>query len=241
MSESQYDDPTTSKNASQLEDNHLNCCEYIRQKYPELKNQLKKDFTKLTPESMAMLEIYRTKKAENCALDKQSISQLLQENKAYGGIMDHIQPESWQTGLEDCMHFYTNRWKEWVCYRLGHDDHDRNSIREYNTRFTLPMELKELQGLGPMDYCLRYCFLSTKRTGLYQRIFSKMKDNRHRKVNLKVVMDSNGNLLGGTLTKEQADELASLFELSADCKPLTLNEFYILCAVAERLYYQKNL
>ncbi|VDQ08769.1 unnamed protein product [Trichobilharzia regenti] len=48
------------------------------------------------------------------------------------------------------------------------------------------MELKELQGLGPMDYCLRYCFLSTKRTGLYQRIYSKMKDNRHRKVNLKV-------------------------------------------------------
>ncbi|CAH8520234.1 unnamed protein product [Heterobilharzia americana] len=223
-----------------------------------------KDFSNLTPERIAILEIYRTKQAENCALDQQSMNILLEANKVYGAMMDHIQPESWQTGLEDCMHFYTiggkstvpnsksigseanvfnfnNPQIKWVSYRLGHDDHDRNSVRMYNTRFTLPMELKDLQGLSSMDYCLRYCILSTRRTGLYQRIFSKMKDNHQQTLNLSILMESIKSLLGGTLTSEQADELASLFELTPESRTLTMNEFYVLCAVAERLYYQKNL
>ncbi|CAH8543138.1 unnamed protein product [Heterobilharzia americana] len=232
------DVPSTSSET--LNENILSCCEYIQKTLPPLK-RMKKDFSNLTPERIAMLEIYRTKQAENYALDQQSMNILLETNKVYGAMMDHIQPEIWQTGLEDCMHFYTNRWKEWVSYRLGHDDHDRNSVRMYNTRFTLPMELKDLQGLSSMDYCLRYCILSTRRTGLYQRIFSKMKDNHQQTLNLSILMESIKSLLGGTLTSEQADELASLFELTPESRTLTMNEFYVLCAVAERLYYQKNL
>ncbi|KER22224.1 hypothetical protein T265_09645 [Opisthorchis viverrini] len=48
-------------------------------------------------------------------------------------------------------------------------------------------------------------------------------------------------LLGGTLEAEQAQELFSLLEINADSKALTVDEFCVLCALAERFYYRKNL
>ncbi|CAH8477027.1 unnamed protein product [Dicrocoelium dendriticum] len=96
-------------------------------------------------------------------------------------------------------------------------------------------------GLTPMAYCLKYCVISNNRYTLYQRTFGRMREYRRPKINLKALADAISGLLGGTLTEEQADELFSLFELTPENRSLTLEEFCVLCAVAERLYYQKNL
>ncbi|CAL8091032.1 unnamed protein product [Calicophoron daubneyi] len=217
----------------------LSCCEYMRRKPPPL--MYMKTFDRMTKRQLALVEHYRIAQAEHCKLGKSSMANMLEANKAFAASLGSIEPESWQTGLEDCGDFYTHRWKELIRYRLGHNDHDRNSVRDYNARFSLPMQLKELEGLSAMQYCLKYCVLSNNRIALYQRTHARMRENRRPKINVKALCDAISGLLGGTLTEEQREELVSLFDLSSESKALTMDEFYIVCAVAERLYYQKNL
>ncbi|KAF8570005.1 hypothetical protein P879_02150, partial [Paragonimus westermani] len=128
-----------------------------------------------------------------------------------------------------------------IRYRLGHNDHDRSSVRDYNTRFTLPMELKYLEGLTPMTYCLKYCIISNNRYTLYQRTHARMRENRRPRISLKAVAEALSGLLGGTLKEQQSEELFDLFELTPEHRTLTVDEFCVLCALTERLYYQKNL
>ncbi|THD28449.1 hypothetical protein D915_000779 [Fasciola hepatica] len=217
----------------------LSCCDYMRQKPPPLFYM--KQFDRITKQQLALVEHYRIAQAEHCKLGKSSMATMLETNKAYGAGLGSLEPESWQTGLEDCGDFYTHRWKELIRLRLGHNDHDRSSVREYNTRFTLPMELKDLEGLTPMTYCLKYCVLSNNRVALYQRTFARMRENRRPKINLKALSDALSTLVGGTLLPEQAEELFTLFELTPENRSLTPDEFSIVCAMTERLFYQKNL
>ncbi|KAG5446358.1 hypothetical protein CSKR_104279 [Clonorchis sinensis] len=217
----------------------LSCCEYARRKPPPL--MYMKQFDRISKRQLALVESYRVAQAEHCKLGRSSMALLLEANKAFAAGLGSLEPESWQTGLEDCGDFYMHRWKELIRYRLGHNDHDRNSVREYNTRFTLPMELKHLEGLTPMAYCLKYCIISNNRQTLYQRTFGRMHENRRPRVSLKFLADAISGLLGGTLEAEQAQELFSLLEINADSKALTVDEFCVLCALAERFYYHKNL
>ncbi|KAF7232747.1 hypothetical protein EG68_08454 [Paragonimus skrjabini miyazakii] len=55
------------------------------------------------------------------------------------------------------------------------------------------------------------------------------------------VAEALSGLLGGTLEEDQSQELFDLFELTPECRSLTVDEFCVLCALTERLYYQKNL
>ncbi|KER18668.1 hypothetical protein T265_15904, partial [Opisthorchis viverrini] len=88
----------------------LSCCEYARRRPPPL--MYMKQFDRISKRQLALVESYRVAQAEHCKLGRSSMALLLEANKAFAAGLGSLEPESWQTGLEDCGDFYMHRWKE---------------------------------------------------------------------------------------------------------------------------------
>ncbi|KAF6768844.1 hypothetical protein AHF37_09949 [Paragonimus kellicotti] len=83
----------------------------MRRKPPPL--MYMKQFDRITKRQLALVEQYRVTQAEHCKLGRNSMATMLEANKAFAAKLGSLEPESWQTGLEDCGDFYSHRWKEY--------------------------------------------------------------------------------------------------------------------------------
>ena len=62
----------------------------------------------------------------------------------------------------------------------------RMALSKRASRFELPMDVMELEGMNQITYLERYCIVSSRRVALYRKAFNRVDKDCDLKINLKV-------------------------------------------------------
>lgn len=64
----------------------------------------------------------------------------------------------------------------------------RLALSKQSSRFELPMDMRLLEVMTPLEYLSRYCIVTSRRQMLYDKIYNKHKDGRTGKLGFTVSM-----------------------------------------------------
>ncbi|ESP04197.1 hypothetical protein LOTGIDRAFT_237494 [Lottia gigantea] len=117
--------------------------------------------------------------------------------------------------------------------------HGRLALSQQSSRFELPMDMKNLETMSPLEYLRRHCVISNRRQNLYQKIFLKNKD-KSGLILLKDLEKGLNDVLVNGINSEQLEEFSRLLLIPNDVK-IDCRLFSCIAAVVERLLYPKFL
>ncbi len=123
-------------------------------------------------------------------------------------------------------------WSQWVFRRLRQTHNAARQVFNTLIEFHLPNDFRELEGLSVLDYLDQYCIVSSNRTVIYEKIYSKLRVTFVRGVDIRQCAYI---LLHQHATESMLDEFIELLDLPEDYV-FRQRPFSLCLALCDRLY-----
>lgn len=112
----------------------------------------------------------------------------------------------------------------------------RLALSQQSSRFTLPMDMKELETMSPKEYLINYCKISKRRQNLYDNVYRQTVGAVTKPLPYKELEKALKNVLVDTLNNEYFKYICELLEIK-EGEEVTCDLFSKIAALAERLLY----
>lgn len=110
----------------------------------------------------------------------------------------------------------------------------RLALSKQTSRFELPMDVKLLEAMTPMEYLTKYCIISTRRKALYKHIFQKVDKDRDNQITFKEMNRGLREIHVDSISTEQIKKLIEMVE-GNEKSTFSLAQFSAIAAFSERL------
>ncbi|XP_072033251.1 uncharacterized protein [Amphiura filiformis] len=114
----------------------------------------------------------------------------------------------------------------------------RMALSKRASRFELPMDVRELEGMTPIAYLERYCIVNRRRAALYRRAFNRVDKDCDLIINQKEMEKAIEDALVDTVHVEQINCVLKLIEAEDGIK-IKPKLFSAICSLLERLFYHE--
>ncbi|XP_077995472.1 uncharacterized protein LOC144448958 [Glandiceps talaboti] len=115
----------------------------------------------------------------------------------------------------------------------------RLAFSKQTSRFEIPMDVRVLERMTPVEYLTRYCIISTRRLAFYRRHFNRVDRDNDLKINRKEVETGMKAVHVDSISVEQIDKMVEMLEIDEQTYKFNFKIFAALCALSERLLYPK--
>ncbi|KAI8504986.1 hypothetical protein Bbelb_170950, partial [Branchiostoma belcheri] len=112
----------------------------------------------------------------------------------------------------------------------------RLALSRQISRFELPMDMRLLEGMSPIEYLSNYCIVSKRRQNLYKQSFTKADRDRDGIINVKELDKALKQIHVDGVTTEQVQKILDVIQATDDTK-FDAKLFTAVCALAERMLY----
>ncbi|XP_031573515.1 uncharacterized protein LOC116307409 [Actinia tenebrosa] len=111
------------------------------------------------------------------------------------------------------------------------------SLSRKGCRFELPMDMKLLEKLTPLEYVSNYCRINSRRKTLFRHYFMKNDKDKDGNVNHRELLKALRELYAQSISVQQVNEILHSLGIEKMCKNVTLNMFLAIAAFSERYLY----
>lgn len=115
----------------------------------------------------------------------------------------------------------------------------RLALSQQTSRFELPMDVKLLADMTPMEYLTKYCIISTRRKALYKHIFQKVDKDRDNLITFKEMDRALKEIHVDYISTEQVKKLIEMVE-GHEKSTFNLAQFSAIAAFSERLLFSET-
>lgn len=115
----------------------------------------------------------------------------------------------------------------------------RLALSKQTSRFELPMDVRLLEEMTPMEYLTKYCIISTRRKALYKHIFQKVDKDRDNAITVKEMDRGLREIHVDCITTDQVRKLIEMVEGNEKSK-FNLVQFSAIAAFSERLLFSET-
>jgi len=115
----------------------------------------------------------------------------------------------------------------------------RLALSKQTSRFELPMDVRLLEAMTPMEYLTKYCIISTRRKALYKHIFQKVDKDRDNVITFKEMDRGLKEIHVDSITTEQVKKLIEMVE-GNEKSTFNLAQFSAIAAFSERLLFSET-
>ncbi|VDI00704.1 Hypothetical predicted protein [Mytilus galloprovincialis] len=112
----------------------------------------------------------------------------------------------------------------------------RLALSQQSSRFTLPMDMKELETMTPKQYIVKYCKITKRRQHLYDNVYRQTVGAVTKPMHYKELEKALKNVLVDTLNHEHYQYICELLEIK-EGEDINSDLFAKMSALAERLLY----
>ncbi|XP_046840856.1 uncharacterized protein LOC124434947 isoform X2 [Xenia sp. Carnegie-2017] len=122
--------------------------------------------------------------------------------------------------------------KQWLKGRLA--------LSQQNSRFEIPMDVRLLESMTPMEYLTKHCVISKRRKALYQRVFQKVDRNRDEMINYTELEKGLRDVHVGILNKDHIACIVKMVVIDKDGE-FDVRQFSAIAAFSERICCKDQL
>ncbi|XP_006812778.1 uncharacterized protein LOC100372411 [Saccoglossus kowalevskii] len=113
----------------------------------------------------------------------------------------------------------------------------RLAFSKQTARFEIPMDVRVLKNMTPVEYLTQYCIVSKRRQAFYRRHFNKVDRDNDLKINRKELEQALKNVHVDAITSEEIDKIVELVDLDDENYKFMFKLFSAMCALSERILY----
>lgn len=114
----------------------------------------------------------------------------------------------------------------------------RLALSKQTSRFELPMDVKLLEAMTPMEYLTKFCIISTRRKALYKHIFQKVDKDRDNVITVKEMDRGLREIHVDCITTDQVNKLIEMVD-GNEKSTFNLVQFSAIAAFSERLLFSE--
>ncbi|XP_071945017.1 uncharacterized protein [Antedon mediterranea] len=114
----------------------------------------------------------------------------------------------------------------------------RLALSRQSSRFEIPMDVRVLESMTPMDYLLGYCRINKRRQAMYKKAFRKVDKDNDGVISLKEMEKGLNEIFVDSIEPEQVETLLDLLKIEQSVK-LRSKMFCAISALTERLLFQQ--
>ncbi|XP_032223100.2 uncharacterized protein LOC116604611 [Nematostella vectensis] len=111
------------------------------------------------------------------------------------------------------------------------------SLSRQSCRFELPMDMKVLENLSPLEYVSLYCRINSRRRTLFRHYFTKNDKDKDGFINHRELLKALRDLYAQSITVEQVNAILGMLEIEEMSKKIDLSKFLAIAAFSERFLY----
>ena len=111
------------------------------------------------------------------------------------------------------------------------------SLSRKGCRFELPMDMKVLENLTPLEYVSNYCRINSRRRTLFRQHFMKNDKDKDGNLNHRELLKAMQELYAQSVSVKQVNEILHSLGIEEKCKTITLTMFLAIAAFSERYLY----
>ena len=117
-----------------------------------------------------------------------------------------------------------------------------HSLSRQSCRFELPMDMRILEKLSPLQYVSKFCRVSVRRKTLFRHYFTKNDHDRDGNVNRRELHAALRDLYAQSISTEQVDAILEHLDIDKSVGVFDLDVFTAVAAFSERyLHYCYSL
>lgn len=111
------------------------------------------------------------------------------------------------------------------------------SLSRRGCRFELPMDMKVLEKLTPLEYVSKYCRINSRRRTLFRHYFMKNDKDKDGNVNHRELLKAMQDLYAQSVSVQQVNAILHSLGIEEKCKTITLAMFLAIAAFSERYLF----
>ncbi|KAF8563851.1 hypothetical protein P879_02647 [Paragonimus westermani] len=146
--------------------------------------------------------------------------------------------QSWMLGMFDFTGDEAFAYEKFISANIKQSTLRQMISTNSSVRFTLPINLRDLQNMDPIEYLGKYCILSEELDTIYTKTYTKLKSAGQDPI--ANVIQSIKERLVNIFELEQISEFKTLTDLDSR-EEISQKEFEALLGLAERLYGIQNV
>lgn len=108
------------------------------------------------------------------------------------------------------------------------------SLSRKGCRFELPMDMKVLEKLTPLEYVSKYCRINSRRRTLFRHYFMKNDKDKDGNINHRELLKAMRDLYAQSISVQQVNSILHSLGIEEKCKTVTLSMFLAIAAFSER-------
>lgn len=117
-----------------------------------------------------------------------------------------------------------------------------HSLSRQSCRFELPMDIRVLEELSPLQYVAQFCRVHSRRRTLFRHYFAKNDRDRDGNINRRELHSALRDLYAQSINTEQVNAILDLLDIDKSVRTFDLDVFTAVAAFSERyLYYCYSL
>lgn len=117
-----------------------------------------------------------------------------------------------------------------------------HSLSRQSCRFELPMDMRVLEQLSPLQYVARFCRVNNRRRTLFRHYFTKNDRDRDGNITRRELLGALRDLYAQSINTEQVNSILDLLDIDQSVRTFELDSFVAVAAFSERyLYYCYSL
>jgi len=111
------------------------------------------------------------------------------------------------------------------------------SLSRKGCRFELPMDMKLLEKMTPLQYISTYCRINSRRKTLFRHYYTKNDKDKDGNINHRELLKAMRDLYAQSITVQQVNEVLNILGIEEKSKTITLGMFLAIAAFSERFLY----
>ncbi|XP_028400854.1 uncharacterized protein LOC114523978 isoform X2 [Dendronephthya gigantea] len=116
----------------------------------------------------------------------------------------------------------------------------RLALSQQNSRFEIPMDVRLLETMTPMEYLTKYCIISKRRKALYKHVFQKVDKNRDGLISFTELETGLKDVHTGILDSEHVENIVELVLIDREGE-FNIKQFSAVAAFSERITCKDQL
>ncbi|CAB3999033.1 FK506-binding 5-like isoform X1 [Paramuricea clavata] len=116
----------------------------------------------------------------------------------------------------------------------------RLALSQQNSRFEIPMDVRLLETMTPMEYLTKYCVISKRRKALYQHVFQKVDKNRDGIITFTELEKGLKDVHTGILDSQHVENIVEMVLIDKE-EDFDLKKFSAIAAFSERISCKDQL
>lgn len=117
-----------------------------------------------------------------------------------------------------------------------------HSLSRRSCRFELPMDMRVLEELTPLQYVAQFCRVNSRRRTLFRHYFTKNDRDRDGNITRRELHGALRDLYAQSINAEQVNAILDLLDIDKSVRTFNMDTFTAVAAFSERyLYYCYSL